>query len=153
MATSKSTKAPNRVRTQAGKELAKIRIDQDETLNRMAERIGVHPVHLSKVTTGTAAFTIGIAERVREVYGVDLTKFVSAQKRRITFELDDLSPEDQATVLAIYGRMANPDSEAKPAAPTPEPASTPSPRPAAKKAAPVGGVDFIDVLDDLDDLE
>lgn len=98
-------KTPNRSRTPAGKELAKIRIDQDETLNRMAQRLGVHPVHLSKVTTGTSPFTIGMAERVREVYGADLTQYVDRGKRRIIFELELLSESDQATILSIYAKM------------------------------------------------
>lgn len=140
-------------RLPVGKVLAKLRIDADETLGQMADRLGVHSVHLSKVESGMVNFSMELANRVLEVYGTDVRNMVSEGSRRLVFKFGEVSAEDWNTLVAIYAKTGR-DKSAAPAAPA-APAATPSApvKPAAKAVPDVDGVDFIDDLDSLDDLD
>jgi predicted transcriptional regulator len=138
-----------RTRAPVGKELAKLRIDLDETTGHMAERLGIHAVHLSKVEGGTVAFSSALASKIKDVYGLDLTHMVNeAVVDKVTFHLSKLSPEDRATVLAIQARMKGEKKHESDAVVPPKVTRQPAP------AVPdVEGVDFIDDLSSLDELD
>lgn len=139
-----------RGRAPVGKELAKIRIDHDETVGYMAERVRVHAVHLSKVESGMAAFSAALAAKVKEVYGVDLSHMINeAIVEKITFNMSKLSPEDRATILEIQART--PGMRKKPN-------KQESPEAAVNQTRPIGvpdvdGVDFLDDTSSLDELD
>jgi predicted transcriptional regulator len=138
-----------RTRAPVGKELAKLRIDLDETTGHMAERLGIHAVHLSKVEGGTVAFSSALASKIKDFYGLDLTHMINeAVVDKVTLYLSKLSPEDRATVLAIQARMKGDKKEQSGSVAAPKVVRQPPP------AVPdVDGVDFLDDLSSLDELD
>lgn len=138
-----------RSRAPVGKELAKIRIDLDETLGYMAERLGVHAVHLSKVEGGLVAFSSALAQKVKEIYQVDLSHMINEiAADKLTFQLSRLSAEDRATIIEIHARMRSRKKDA-----VVDEAPKPVTRPAASAVPDVEGVDFLDDMSGLDELD
>lgn len=146
----------SRTRSPFGKELAKLRIDHDETAGQMSKRLGVHATYLSRLEGGHYPVSMNVALRVREAYGLDLTHMVGSTMGRIVIELEHLSEEDRLLVIDIQERAAQKKLEAegvttKSAKVASKAASSPS---KTARVEDVDGVDFIDdsELDDLDDL-
>lgn len=140
----------SRARVPVGKELAKIRIDRDETLLEMAKNLGMHNTHLTRVETGVSMFTSEMALKVKDIYGVDLSGMVNVNERKLVFQLADLTPDEISALMAIRDRIVERQSGKAVA-----PMSAPVAAPVRVVRAPVDndGVDFIDDLDELDDLE
>lgn len=150
-------------RSPVGKTLAKLRIDLDETLGQMADKLGVHSVHLSKVENGTVNFSLELANKVHSVYGVDLKSMVSEVSKRLVFKADEVPTDDWNILLEIRARIDQGKAVTAPGtttmavhptnlAPLPPITNTAPVKPAPKVVPDVDGVDFIDDLEDLDDL-
>jgi transcriptional regulator with XRE-family HTH domain len=149
-------------RSPVGKTLAKLRIDLDETLGQMADKLGVHSVHLSKVENGTVNFSLELANKVHSVYGVDLKSMVSEVSKRLVFKADEVPTDDWNILLEIRARIDQGKAVTTPGTATVTvhptnlallPITNAAPvKPAQKVVPDVDGVDFIDDLDDLDDL-
>lgn len=150
--TDKPKRTRSRVRSLVGKELAKVRIDHDETLAQMAAKLDMHPTHLTRVEMGTTGFTSSMANRVKEQYGLDLMHLVAPTERKIQLTIADLTPDELAAALKIQEAVIARKAGRAVAETAPTPVAAPAqPR---KRASEVDdGVDFIDDLSDLDDLD
>lgn len=62
-------------RTPLGKELGKLRIDNDETVAGMGQRLGVHPSTLRMYESGQRLPDQDFFRQVKSVYGIDLSRF------------------------------------------------------------------------------
>jgi transcriptional regulator with XRE-family HTH domain len=58
-----------------GKELGKLRIDNDETINTMGQRLGVHPSTLRMYEGGQRLPDQDFFRQIKQVYGVDMSRF------------------------------------------------------------------------------
>ena len=148
------SKPRNRVRVQFGKELAKIRIDMDETVGDMCKRLDIHPTYLSRIEVGAYPLTIGVAQKIKDVYEKDFFSMITKEATgKVIFHLAQLSEADRNTVLEIHRRYtpaettspAEPPSASKSGVAVAQPSGTPD----------VDGVDFVgeDELDGLGDLD
>lgn len=144
-----------RTRSQIGKELAKLRIDLDETVGQMVKRLGLHPTYLSRIESGSYPLTMTVASKIKEVYNVDFSHLVGQLTGRITFDLSEVSEADRKALLEIYERTRSTRQTdgAQRAAETVS--STLTRRSEPENVPDVDGVGFVgeDELSELDDLE
>ena len=89
-----------------GKMLRKIRIEKDERLLHMAEKIGVSIAFLSAIETGRKAPPLDIADRIAAAYKMKKTERITlelaASNSRTSFRLEPQSSvaHDTAALLA-----------------------------------------------------
>jgi hypothetical protein len=92
--------------TEIGKELRKMRIDNDEKLMEMAEKLDVSPAFLSAVEIGHKPAPDDFAERIIKAYRLEGSAAETIEKvadrSRRTFKLKPASPmaRDTAGLLA-----------------------------------------------------
>jgi transcriptional regulator with XRE-family HTH domain len=95
--------------TNFGKELRKLRIDQNEKLLNMANRIGKSPAFLSAVERGKKAIPQGLEETVISSYGVasDMARRIrdAADQSRKVFTLEPKSELARDTAGMMARRM------------------------------------------------
>lgn len=114
--------------TAYGKELRKLRIDEDETIQQMAEKLNISISYLSSIESGNRKIPNDLTEKIIEKYSLnkerseilwqaevessneiffDLSK-MSLDQRKLAFvlsrELDDISDEE---CLKIIGKLKN----------------------------------------------
>lgn len=83
------------------KELRKIRIDNDETMKDMAERLGVTSAYLSTIENGKKDVPEKWVQKVASVYGIDVSILLEAYQRsisKIVVPLTDKSKEDRKII-------------------------------------------------------
>jgi transcriptional regulator with XRE-family HTH domain len=70
-------KLPRRMtpRSPMGKELGKLRIDNDETVAEMGQRLGIHPSTLRMYESGQRLPDQSFFRKIGTVYGVDLSRY------------------------------------------------------------------------------
>jgi len=70
-------------RTELGKELAKLRIENDESSKQMADKLGVSVATLSGYESGRRPVSPEFFEKVKVVYGRDLSSFKTIRRKTI----------------------------------------------------------------------
>lgn len=132
-------------RTPLGRELAKLRIDADEQLATMAQKLNINSATLRRYEVGLSAPDLAFFENLKATYGADLSRFYEPgkvkRKGRNFLDLDALTAEQREQIMAILYPASRP-------LPVKEEASAPA-RP--RQEPDVDGVGFVD--DDDDDLD
>lgn len=88
--------------TAYGRELRKLRVDNDELLGQMAANLGLSPAMLSSIENGTRSIKEGLTEKVCQVYnlGDDFKKKLLAleneqPKTRVVFDLKEFVCDEE----------------------------------------------------------
>ena len=160
-------------RAPLGKELGKMRIDADETIAQMGQRLGVHPSTLRMYEGGQRLPDQDFFRQVKAVYGADLSRFYqephkspsSVLGRFIMLpdaELEAIKqiflrnsvpcPRIVLKALAIKRGEKVPDRSR---AATTKIAAKPLGKPALKSTAPpdIDGIDMVSDDSELDDID
>lgn len=93
--------------TEFGKALRKIRIDHQEILKDMAEKLQVSSAYLSAVETGKRRIPSGWAERISEIYTLNtnamelLKKAEDDSRQDVTISLEGASSQRKDAVLSF----------------------------------------------------
>lgn len=97
------------------KMLCMIRIQNDETLDQMAKRIGISQSYLSSVENGNRQGSLKMINKIIEVYGLDgkesdklINDFLENSIRKgnnIHVNIGKLTMEERKTILAIRKRQ------------------------------------------------
>jgi transcriptional regulator with XRE-family HTH domain len=102
-----------------GKLLRKIRIDNEERLLDMAERIGISVAFLSAVETGRKACPLEMVDRIAGAYKMKLKERTQLElavfNSRTSFKLEPQNPFAQDTVALLARRLnrLGPDAHKK----------------------------------------
>lgn len=94
---------------QFAKFLKKLRIDEDETLSQMAERLGMPAATLASIESGARSIPDGITEKIIQVYKIDdvqafelmVTEYMSSGKD-IKIDLEDKKDDKDFMLAAIF---------------------------------------------------
>lgn len=103
--------------TEFGKMLRKIRIDHDEYLKNMAERLGVTSSYLSAVENGKRNVTGKIIKGISETYDLNqetikqLQKAAETSNQYVQLNLKNASIEQRNLAVAFARRFTNMDDE------------------------------------------
>lgn len=98
------------VTTEIGKELRKLRIDRDERLNDMAQKLGASASFISAVEVGGKSPPAGFEQKVIATYGLDadaserLCRAADRSRRAFTLEPKSAQARDTA---ALFARKIN----------------------------------------------
>ena len=93
--------------TEIGKELRKIRIDNDENINDMAQKIGISIAYLSAIESGKRNIPDNLVKKVVEAYNLDnkkeevLRKAEIESSKRINIDLAHTATERKQLVFAL----------------------------------------------------
>ncbi len=125
----------NKPRTEFGKKLCSLRIERDETIADMTEKLGVHRTYVSMLEHGSACPSESLIKKIANVYQLseeEKEKFYdSARKSKrlvkiyligkpvktidliITFaeKVDDLSEEDMTRILEILNERRDNETD------------------------------------------
>ena len=92
-----------------GKMLRKIRMEKDERLLHMAEKIGVSVAFLSAIETGRKAPPLNIVDRIAAAYKMDKKQCVQLElaisNSRTSFKLEPQSSAAHDTVALLARRL------------------------------------------------
>jgi transcriptional regulator with XRE-family HTH domain len=92
-----------------GKMLRKIRIEEDERLLDMAEKIGISVAFLSAIETGRKDPPLNVVDRIATAYKMDKKQHVQLElavsNSRSTFRLEPQSPTAHDTVALLARRL------------------------------------------------
>lgn len=94
---------------QFAKFLKKLRIDEDETLAEMADRLGMPAATLASIESGARSIPDGITEKIIQVYNIDdvraleltVTEYMSSGKD-IKIDLEDKKDDKDFMLAAIF---------------------------------------------------
>lgn len=93
--------------TELGKTLRKIRIDRDELLKNMAEKLDMSPSMLSSIENGTRKPPVGFSERVENAYSLsdlekdELTKALSEEWGEVRISIARRNDSDKRLALSF----------------------------------------------------
>ena len=149
-----------RKRTELGREIAKLRIDFNETGAEMADKLGVSPSNLFNIETGATNVPYKIIATIKEVYGKDLDQIYlsGGAMSEVKIQLDELGQEERQLALQLW-RKANGMAVDAPIMNTvtvPSTSVTVKKAPATPTTPPLpDDVGFIDELsdDELDEID
>lgn len=106
--------------TSLGKFLRKLRLDNDELLINMAEKIGMPTSTLSAIETGRRRPPRGLAGRIKDAYDLDKgqvqllhTCISEANHWNIDIDASSFSAQDQKTVVAFARNFSDLDGADK----------------------------------------
>lgn len=93
-----------RKRTELGREIAKLRIDFNETGAEMAEKVGMSASNLFNMETGAVSISFDFIDKIKEVYGKDLEPIYlnDGGLSKVTIELDELSTDERQLAVALW---------------------------------------------------
>jgi len=109
-----AAKKSRNIGTLLGENLAKARHAKGWTQQELAEKIGVDPVTLSRIETGTSLPSISRLSDISDVLDISLTNLVSGisqhvtdQSQEISILLQKLCASDRLLVVDILKQFAN----------------------------------------------
>ena len=100
-----------------GRRIAELRQQQGFTQERLAERVGIEPVTLSRLETGTRAVSISSSAAIADALGVSLGDLLDVdrpqpevsstpEQAELLREFSDLPPARQELVLRLLRELA-----------------------------------------------
>ncbi|MDD7011698.1 MAG: helix-turn-helix transcriptional regulator [Candidatus Treponema excrementipullorum] len=84
--------------TEYGKALRKIRLDNNELLGHMAQKLEISPAMLSYIENGSRSITPGLTDKICEKYRLD------EKQRDELYQLESLQPK--STVIVNFTALA-----------------------------------------------
>ncbi len=103
--------------TEFGKYLRKIRIDNDEILKKMSDKLNVTAAYLSAVENGKREVPEDWIQKISDMYAIDamqqkeLEEAAFNSKKSIKIKLDNESTRNKDLVLAFARRFRDLDDE------------------------------------------
>ncbi|MDR0919007.1 MAG: helix-turn-helix domain-containing protein [Oscillospiraceae bacterium] len=100
-----------------GKEIRKIRIDNDEILKDMADKLNVTPAYLSQIENSKRAIPTNFFDKIKNAYKLSeesLNKLKNAYEKninRIKIELSNLNSTQKDAVLLFARKIDEIDDE------------------------------------------
>lgn len=97
--------------TAFGKEIRKLRIDKDESLAEMAEKLGISASYLSAIETGTREIPVGFVDRLCNIYQLSSSTKAAIQKaevessKKISFLLKSTILEQRQLAFTLARRL------------------------------------------------
>lgn len=105
--------------TELGKYLRKLRIDNDELMKTMAEKLGLASSTLSSIEAGRRNPSESFVEKVIEAYSLDETKAAALvdafnrSKDEVALRIKGLPSQDQKLVVSFARKFADLSDEQK----------------------------------------
>lgn len=105
--------------TEFGKFVRKLRIDRNELLIDMANKLGVSPAFLSAVEAGKKNVPESWKEKLKEIYSLELydqeklTNAIENSVRQIKINLYDKKEEDRELILSFARKLENMNTSEK----------------------------------------
>lgn len=99
--------------TALGKFLRRLRIDNDELLKNMADKLGVASSTLSSIENGRRNPPKGFIDKVREVYQLGIDQFadleaaVLASRDEVKLRVKEMPDQDRELAVAFARRFEN----------------------------------------------
>ena len=103
----------NEMATTYGKVLRRIRIDRDELLKNMAEKLKMTSAYLSSIENGKRQIPNNMTRSIVDIYGLDknqMDELYNAEahvRTNIDINLEEASSSQKATVLALARQFEN----------------------------------------------
>lgn len=97
--------------TELGKEIRKIRIERDEVLFDMAQKLEISPAMLSAIETGSKAAPEDFVERLASQYEevakqrVDFEHFAEKTKKLVKLSLNSSMPDEMKDAAVTFARV------------------------------------------------
>lgn len=90
--------------TEFGKYLRKVRVDNNEIMKDMSDKLFITPSYLSAIECGKRRIPDDLAYKVCKLYGIDqeeINKVVSNSLNELKFTLSDKSEEDRYLITSF----------------------------------------------------
>lgn len=93
--------------TEVGKVLKKIRLNADETLTQMAQKLDMSKAYLSAIENGKRNVPQDLEIKINSIYNLDinlkleLNKAIAHQVSSINFEINNISDKKRELILKI----------------------------------------------------
>ncbi len=97
--------------TKFGKELRKLRIDKDESIHSMAEKLNISISYLSAIESGQRNIPNDMVDKIIKKYRLDeersevLRQAEAVSAKEIDIDLTSISPEQRKLVFALSRKL------------------------------------------------